>query len=172
MSLSNDGNALFAGKRFIVWNGTEPRLCLTETGMIKELLTKHNPVTGKSWLQQQGTKGFIGRGLLMANGEAWHHQRHLAAPAFTRDRLKGYAKYMVECTRIMAEKLIKEVKEKGGDGKEVEIGEEMRRLTADIISRTEFGSSYDKGKELFNLLTVLQRLCAQATRHLCFPGSR
>ena len=35
--------------------------------MIKELLTKHNSVTGKSWLQQQGTKGFIGRGLLMAN---------------------------------------------------------------------------------------------------------
>ncbi|CDY12618.1 BnaA02g12860D [Brassica napus] len=159
-------------KRFIVWNGTEPRLCLTETEMIKELLTKHNSVTGKSWLQQQGTKGFIGRGLLMANGEAWHHQRHLAAPAFTRDRLKGYAKHMVECTRVMAGKLRKEVKESGGDDKEVEIGEEMRRLTADIISRTEFGSSYDKGKELFSLLTVLQRLCAQSTRHLCFPGSR
>ncbi|CAH8257312.1 unnamed protein product [Arabidopsis lyrata] len=154
------------GKRFIVWNGTEPRLCLTETEMIKELLTKHNPVTGKSWLQQQGTKGFIGRGLLMANGEAWHHQRHMAAPAFTRDRLKGYAKHMVECTKMMAERLRKEV------GEEVEIGEEMRRLTADIISRTEFGSSCDKGKELFSLLTVLQRLCAQATRHLCFPGSR
>ncbi|CAN8238564.1 unnamed protein product [Cochlearia groenlandica] len=163
------------GKSFIIWNGTEPRLCLTETEMIKELLTKHNHVTGKSWLQQEGTKGFIGRGLLMVNGEAWHQQRHLAAPAFTRDRLKGYAKHMVECTRMMVEKLMNEVKERGGGGgggEEVEIGEEMRRLTAEIISRTEFGRSYEKGKELFSLLNVLQRLCAQATRHLCFPGSR
>ncbi|VVB16007.1 unnamed protein product [Arabis nemorensis] len=135
-------------------------------GNDENTLLQHNPVTGKSWLQQQGTKGFIGRGLLMANGEAWHHQRHLAAPAFTRDRLKGYAKHMVECTRMMVDRLRKETE------KEVEIGEELRRLTADIISRTEFGSSYAKGKELFNLLTVLQRLCAQATRHLCFPGSR
>jgi len=50
---------------------------------------KHNGVSGRSWLQQQGTKNFIGRGLLMANGQDWHHQRHLAAPAFTGERLKA-----------------------------------------------------------------------------------
>ncbi|CAH8277416.1 unnamed protein product [Arabidopsis lyrata] len=157
------------GKRFIVWNGTDPRLCLTETELIKELLMKHNGVSGRSWLQQQGTKNFIGRGLLMANGQDWHHQRHLAAPAFTGERLKGYARHMVECTSKLVERLRKEV---GEGGCELEIGEEMHKLTADIISRTEFGSSFEKGKELFNHLTVLQRRCAQATRHLCFPGSR
>ncbi|CAH2079734.1 unnamed protein product [Thlaspi arvense] len=113
------------GKRFIVWNGTDPRLCLTETELIKELLMKHNG---------------------------------------------GYARHMVECTSRLVERLRKEVG--GGGGGEVEIGEEMHQLTADIISRTEFGSSFEKGKELFNHLTVLQRCCAQATRHLCFPGSR
>ncbi|KAF8111997.1 hypothetical protein N665_0069s0024 [Sinapis alba] len=168
------------GKRFIVWNGTDPRLCLTETELIKELLMKHNGVTGRSWLQQEGSKNFIGRGLLMANGQDWHHQRHLAAPAFTGERLKpqgmsttsckkGYARHMVECTSRLVERLRKEV---GEEGHEVEIGEEMHQLTADIISRTEFGSSFEKGKELYNHLTLLQRLCAQATRHLCLPGSR
>ncbi|XP_018481240.1 cytokinin hydroxylase isoform X2 [Raphanus sativus] len=112
------------GKRFIVWNGTDPRLCITETELIKELLMKHN---------------------------------------------SGYARHMVECTSRLVERLRKEIEEGGG---EVEIGEEMHQLTADIISRTEFGSSFEKGKELFNHLTVLQRRCAQATRHLCFPGSR
>jgi cytokinin trans-hydroxylase len=48
----------------------------------------------------------------------------------------------------------------------------MTRLTADIISRTEFDSSFEKGKQIFELLTVLQNLCAQASRHLCVPGSR
>ncbi|CAD5333390.1 unnamed protein product [Arabidopsis thaliana] len=112
------------GKRFIVWNGTDPRLCLTETELIKELLMKHNG---------------------------------------------GYARHMVECTSKLVERLRKEV---GEGANEVEIGEEMHKLTADIISRTKFGSSFEKGKELFNHLTVLQRRCAQATRHLCFPGSR
>lgn len=76
---------------------------------------------------------------------------------------------MVECTSRLVERLRKEIGDGGG---EIEIGEEMHQLTADIISRTEFGSSFEKGKELFNHLTILQRRCAQATRHLCFPGSR
>lgn len=79
---------IYIGERFIYWNGFEPRLCLTETELIKELLTKYNSVSGKSWMQQQGSKNFIGRGLLMANGEDWYHQRHAAAAAFTFEKLK------------------------------------------------------------------------------------
>lgn len=76
---------------------------------------------------------------------------------------------MVECTNKMIQSLENAVRE---GRTEFEIGEHMTRLTADIISRTEFDSSYDKGKQIFHLLTVLQSLCAQATRHLCLPGSR
>ena len=64
-------------KRFIFWNGVEPRLCLTESHIIKELLSKYSSLSVKSWLQQQGSKHFIGRGLLMANGNDWYHQRHI-----------------------------------------------------------------------------------------------
>ncbi|KZV35645.1 hypothetical protein F511_31025 [Dorcoceras hygrometricum] len=136
------------GKRFIYWNGIEPRMCLTETELIKELLSKYSTISGKSWLQQQGSKHFIGHGLLMANGDDG---------------------YMVECTKQMLQSLEIEVK----NGRtEFEIGEHMSRLTAEIISRTEFDCNYEKGKQIFHLLTVLQHLCAQASRHLCFPGSR
>lgn len=76
------------GKRFIYWNGMEPRMCLTETELIKELLSRYSKKAGKSWLQQQGSKHFIGRGLLMANGDDWHHQRRIVAPAFMGDKLK------------------------------------------------------------------------------------
>ncbi|KAL3844873.1 hypothetical protein ACJIZ3_002276 [Penstemon smallii] len=157
------------GKRFMFWNGIEPRMCLTETELIKELLSKYSTISGKSWLQQQGSKHFIGRGLLMANGDDWYHQRHIVAPAFMGDKLKSYAGYMVNCTKEMVTSLEKEI-EIGRT--EFEIGEYMARLTADIISRTEFDSNYEKGKQIFHLLTVLQQLCAQASRHLCFPGSR
>lgn len=76
---------------------------------------------------------------------------------------------MVECTKKMLQSLQNAV-ESGQT--EFEIGEHMTRLTADIISRTEFDTSYEKGMQIFHLLTLLQRLCAQASRHLCFPGSR
>ncbi|KAI6691568.1 hypothetical protein NL676_028396 [Syzygium grande] len=157
------------GKRFIYWNGSEPRMCLTETELIKELLSKYSTLSGKSWLQQQGSKHFIGKGLLMANGDDWYHQRHIVAPAFTGDKLKSYAGYMVDCTSQMLQSLRKAV---DSGQTEFEISEHMARLTADIISRTEFDSSYEKGKQIFHLLTILQSLCAQASRHLCLPGSR
>ncbi|XP_030461115.2 cytokinin hydroxylase [Syzygium oleosum] len=157
------------GKRFIYWNGSEPRMCLTETELIKELLSKYSTLSGKSWLQQQGSKHFIGKGLLMANGDDWYHQRHIVAPAFMGDKLKSYAGYMVDCTNQMLQSLRKAV---DSGQKEFEISEHMARLTADIISRTEFDSSYEKGKQIFHLLTILQSLCAQASRHLCLPGSR
>ncbi|KAL6498140.1 hypothetical protein OROGR_028537 [Orobanche gracilis] len=160
------------GKRFIFWNGVEPRMCLTETELIKELLSKYSTVSGKSWFQQEGSKNFIGRGLLMANGEDWYHQRHIVAPAFMGDKLKSYAGYMVDCTKEMLRSLENALAAGETQTEEIEIGEHMTRLTADIISRTEFDSNYEKGKQIFLLLTVLQQLCARASRHLCFPGSR
>ncbi|CAO2817253.1 unnamed protein product [Amaranthus hypochondriacus] len=157
------------GKRFIYWNGFEPRMCLTDPNMIKELLTKYNSLFGKSWLQQQGSKNFIGSGLLMANGDAWYHQRHIVSPAFMTHKIKSYAGYVVERTNNMLH-LLENKLESGQD--EVEIGELMTNLTADIISRIEFGSNFEKGRKIFNLLNLLQKRCAQASRHLCLPGSR
>ncbi|XP_074308295.1 cytokinin hydroxylase-like [Silene latifolia] len=157
------------GKRFIYWHGFEPRMCLTDPDLIKELLTKYNHVSGKSWLQQQGSKHFIGNGLLMANGDSWYHQRLIVSPTFMSDKLKGYAEQVVECTTITL-KSLQDMIEKGEN--EVEIGELMARLTADIISRIEFGSSHEKGKKIFDLLNHLQHRCAQSTKHLCIPGSR
>jgi len=75
---------------FVYWYGSEPRLCLTDAAQIKEFLSSKYAAsaTGKSWLQRQGTRHFIGRGLLMANGAHWSHQRHVIAPVFMPDKLK------------------------------------------------------------------------------------
>lgn len=76
---------------------------------------------------------------------------------------------MVECTKKTIHAL--HAAAESGDG-EVEIGEYLTQLTGDIIAHTEFDSSYEKGKRIFHLLTCLQGLTAQSSRHLCFPGSR
>ncbi|KAF7065473.1 hypothetical protein CFC21_071571 [Triticum aestivum] len=158
------------GKLFVYWYGSEPRLCLTDTDMIKEFLSsKYAHATGKSWLQRQGTKNFIGRGLLMANGARWSHQRHVVAPAFMPDKLKGRVGHMVECTK----QTILSLRDAAARGRgEVEIGGHMTRLTGDIISRTEFDTSYETGKRIFHLLEDLQRLTARSSRYLWIPGSQ
>uniref|UniRef100_A0A0E0M108 Cytochrome P450 n=1 Tax=Oryza punctata TaxID=4537 RepID=A0A0E0M108_ORYPU len=127
------------GKLFVYLYGSEPRLCLTDTALIKEFLSsKYAHATGKSWFQRQGTKHFIGGGLLMANGARWSHQRHVVAPAFMADKLKARAVgHMVECTKQTIRELRDASAARGGR-REVEIGAHMTRLTGDIISRTEY----------------------------------
>ncbi|RWW27822.1 hypothetical protein GW17_00007737, partial [Ensete ventricosum] len=137
---------------------------------------------GASWLQQQGSKHFVGQGLLMANGHSWFHQRRIVSPAFMADRLKldlplldynvitqSHAGYMVTCTKKMIKSLHDAIAT--GDD-EVEIGGYLTRLTGDIISRTEFDSSYEKGRRMFQLLESLQSLTARSSRYLWIPGSR
>uniref|UniRef100_A0ACD6AHG0 Uncharacterized protein n=1 Tax=Avena sativa TaxID=4498 RepID=A0ACD6AHG0_AVESA len=158
------------GSVFVYWYGSEPRVCVTDAGMVRELLSsKHAQVTGKSWLQRQGAKHFIGRGLLMANGATWSHQRHVVAPAFMADRLRGRVGHMVECARQTV-RALREAVARGGN--EVEMGAHMARLAGDVIARTEFDTSYDTGKRIFRLIEELQRLTARSSRYLWVPGSQ
>lgn len=76
---------------------------------------------------------------------------------------------MVTCTKTMI-KSMHDAIATGDD--EVEIGGYLTRLTGDIISRTEFDSSYEKGKQIFQLLERLQSLTALSSRYLWIPGSR
>ncbi|PWZ25384.1 Cytokinin hydroxylase [Zea mays] len=158
------------GRRFVYWYGSEPRVCVTDAGMVRELLSsRHAHVTGKSWLQRQGAKHFIGRGLIMANGATWSHQRHVVAPAFMADRLRGRVGHMVDCARRTVRALREAV---ARDGNEVEVGAHMARLAGDIIACTEFDTTYDTGKRIFRLIEELQRLTACSSRYLWVPGSQ
>ncbi|CAL5002005.1 unnamed protein product [Urochloa decumbens] len=159
------------GSIFVYWYGSEPRVCVTEAGMVRELLSsRHAHVTGKSWMQRQGAKHFIGRGLIMANGATWWHQRRVVAPAFMADRLRGrVVAHMAECAGKAA-RAMREAVARGGN--EVEVGAHMARLAGDIVARTEFGTSYDTGKRIFGLIEELQRLTARSSRYLWVPGSQ
>ncbi|KAL9230104.1 hypothetical protein vseg_005494 [Gypsophila vaccaria] len=157
------------GKIYVYWHGYELRMCLTDSKMIKEFLTKYNMMSGRSWLQLQGNKKFIGSGLLMVNGDAWYHQRNMASPAFMSDKLKIYAGYVAECTNRMLQSLRNFINI--GEN-EFEISELMKNLTADVISWIEFGDDHEKGKKIFHNINILQPFTAQASKHLCYPGNR
>ena len=61
---------------------------------------------------------------------------------------------MISSVEIMLERW------KHYEGREIEVFEEFRLLTSDVISKTAFGSSYLEGKKIFD---TLRRLTSIAT---------
>jgi cytokinin trans-hydroxylase len=62
----------------------------------------------------------------------------------------------------------------GGGNVELEVGDYMTHVTADIIARTAFGSNYEKGKKVFEEQITLLDLTDQRNkqRFTAIPGYR
>ena len=57
-------------------------------------------------------------------------------------------------------------------GHHIEVYKEFKNLTADIIARTAFGSSYADGERVFELQQELQIIVDQLLVTVYIPGSR
>jgi len=72
----------------------------------------------------------LGDGLLTSEGERHRERRKLVAPAFAHQRVSKYAAVMTDRTNA--------ARDEWRDGQEVDIAQEMMRLTLDIVGRTLF----------------------------------
>ena len=57
-------------------------------------------------------------------------------------------------------------------GKEIEVFEEFRVLSSEVISKTAFGSSYLEGKNIFEMLLKLTSIVSRNAHKIRFPGTR
>uniref|UniRef100_M1A2X0 Cytochrome P450 n=1 Tax=Solanum tuberosum TaxID=4113 RepID=M1A2X0_SOLTU len=55
------------------------------------------------------------------------------------------------------------IEAEGGKMAEISVGEDLRSLSADVISRACFGSSYFKGKNIFSKLRTLQKVISNTS---------
>lgn len=83
-------------------------------------------------------------------------------------------KEMMPAFSISCSNMIEEWKEMAAnqDTVEVDVWPELQRLSADIISRAAFGSNYEEGKKIFELLKQLTLLTLEAMQTLYLPGFR
>jgi cytochrome P450 len=101
---------------------------------IKDVLVTHQTNFTKSRGLERA-KRLLGEGLLTSEGSAHLRQRRLLQPAFHRERIAGYGGVMAaHADRMRA---------RWTPGAEIDVAQEMMRLTLSIVGKTLFDSEVD-----------------------------
>ncbi|KAL0446978.1 UNVERIFIED_CONTAM: cytochrome [Sesamum latifolium] len=151
------------GANFLNWYGPQAQLVVTEAELVKEILNNKDENYPKIDLEGYAMK-LLGDGLSSSKGQKWARMRKLANNVFHAESLKNMIPAMITSVETMLEKW------KEYEGKEIEVFEEFRILTSEIISRTAFGSSYMEGKNIFDMLMKLTLIVSRNAHKIKFPG--
>ena len=81
-----------------------------------------------------------------------------------RRHIQGMLSAMIASAETMLERW------RHHDGKELEVFEEFKHLTAEVISRTAFGSSYLEGKNIFDMMTKMGFILYRNDIKISIPG--
>ena len=151
------------GKNYLIWQGSQAQLVVTEPELIKEILNNKDGTYSKGKPDVYATK-LLGDGIVVTEGEKWSKLRKIANHAFYAENLKGMVPAMTASVDAMLERW------RHHDGKEIEVYEEFRLLSAEVISRTAFGSSYLEGKNIFDMMMKLGVIIGRNSFKIRFPG--
>ncbi|KAI7754130.1 hypothetical protein M8C21_014874, partial [Ambrosia artemisiifolia] len=135
-------------KNFLNWYGPQAELVITDTKIIREIASNRSVAYARPDLGPYHKK-MLGDGLVTSSGKKWASQRKVANRAFSGESLKNMIPMMVASAGLMLDRW-----KKMAEG-EVEMYAEFKMLTAEVISRTAFGSSYLQGKEVFKMLNEM-----------------
>lgn len=120
---------------------------LNHPDYIKDVLVtrQQNFIKGRAL---QRSKRLLGEGLLTSEGSFHTRQRRLAQPAFHRQRVAAYAGVMAEyAARVSLD---------WRDGEQLDIAQEMMRLTLAIVGKTLFDADVEEeAQEIGEALSVI-----------------
>ena len=77
------------------------------------------------------------------------------------DAMQGMVGIIVESAQPLLRKWEECIETQGSVTAEIKVDEDLRGISADVISRACFGSSYSKGKQIFSKLRSLQNIISQ-----------
>ncbi|CAN7074916.1 unnamed protein product [Brassica oleracea var. botrytis] len=154
------------GRTFFTWRGPIPTITITNPEQIKEVLNKIYD------FQKPNTfplSRLVASGLFSYDGDKWAKHRRIINPAFHLDKIKNMVPaFHQSCSEVVV-KWDNIVMDKGSSC-EVDVWPWLMNMTADVISRTAFGSSYKEGHRIFELQAELSELIIQSFRKAFIPG--
>jgi len=99
---------MHAGERFLYWYGTEPRICISDVELAKEILSNKFGFYAKP-KTRPSIVTMIGEGLVLLNGVEWVRRRRILNPAFSMDKLKVLTLNFIVFTTMHNVKLKEEI---------------------------------------------------------------
>ncbi|KAF7123929.1 hypothetical protein RHSIM_Rhsim12G0071800 [Rhododendron simsii] len=151
------------GRNYLSWHGPKAQLVVTDPELIKEIINNKDGAYLKG-KPDQFSKKLLGDGIAVTEGEKWLKLRKIANHAFYAESLKGMVPAMITSVETMLERW------KQHEEKEIEVYKESRLLTAEVISRTAFGSSYLEGEKIFAMLMEMGTIMARNRYKIRLPG--
>ncbi|KAF7822558.1 Secologanin synthase [Senna tora] len=155
------------GKNPYTWNGPIPRIILTDPELIKDVLNKNYdfPKPNSNPLVKLLPNGLAGH-----EGEKWAKHRRIINPAFNIEKLKIMLPTISVSCNDMVSKWEKTLSSDGSS--ELDVWPFLQNLSSDVISRTSFGSSYEEGRRIFELLREQATLAMKVILKAYIPGWR
>ncbi|KAG5521331.1 hypothetical protein RHGRI_033774 [Rhododendron griersonianum] len=151
------------GRNYLSWHGPRAQLVVTDPELIKEIMNNKDGAYLKG-RPDQFSKKLLGDGIVVTEGEKWSKLRKIANHAFYAESLKGMVPAMIASVETMLERW------RQREEKEIEVYKESRLLTAEVISRTAFGSSYFEGEKIFAMLMEMGTIVARNRYKIRLPG--
>ncbi|CAN4085195.1 unnamed protein product [Withania somnifera] len=138
--------------------GNKQHLYVNQPELVREMNQSISLDLGKPSYVTKRLAPMLGNGILRSNGHVWAMQRKIVAPEFFMDKVKGMVSLMLQSAELLTRKWDERIEAEGGKMAEISVGEDLRSLSADVISRACFGSSYFKGEKIFSKLRTLQKV--------------
>ncbi|KAE8698183.1 subtilase family protein [Hibiscus syriacus] len=158
------------GKVFIYWLGTEPFLYIAEPEFLRKMSSS---VLGKNWgkptVFKRDRKPMFGSGLVMVEGDDWVRHRHVITPAFSPANLKAMTSSMVEPANLMLDEWTALI---SSGRSEIDVEREITTTAGEIIARTSFGLSNQKGRKVYEKLRAMQITLFNSNRYVGVPFSK
>ncbi|KAH7512766.1 hypothetical protein FEM48_Zijuj12G0125100 [Ziziphus jujuba var. spinosa] len=162
--LSGNSNV---GKNCFIWDGPNPRTIITNPEDVKDVFAKYDDFQRPN---SNPLVQLLATGLSSYEDEKWAKHRRIINPAFHIERLKKMVPAFDACCSEMISKWEVLVSKEGSC--ELDIWPYLQNLSADVISRAAFGSSYQEGRKIFQLLTEQAQHVMKLLQTVYIPGWR
>ncbi|XP_021848423.2 cytochrome P450 CYP72A219-like [Spinacia oleracea] len=153
------------GNNFFMWFGPIPVIQISKPELIKELLIKTDE------FRKVKLSPIFNRllpGLISCEEEKWVKHRKLINPAFHVEKLKLMLPAFHDSCVEVVNKWEMLVSEKGRV--ELDVSSDLMQISADVISRAAFGSNYQEGHKIFEIIQEQSVLAHHLERSMYFPG--
>ena len=130
--------------------------------LVRQILVTDASNYHKSTMTQKMVGRFLGRGLIINEGEPHRKQRKLAQPAFHKQRVDGYARAMVELTQNEMATWRSE--------EPFDFEASMVRLTMQIVAKTLFGADMgDRSAQVGRIMELFAEAIGSQFKALPLP---